>query len=51
MNSRFLVLFFLTLMESALAQDERPRMTAIRLNADEMITIDGRLDEASWSRV
>ena len=45
----FLLLSFLV-STPLFAQDAQPRVQAHRLAADEAITIDGRLDEAAWSR-
>jgi hypothetical protein len=32
------------------APQERPTLSAVRLNPDDRITVDGKLDEASWQR-
>ena len=46
-----LTIIVLTCISTSLAaQDERRTVRAIRLQPDERIVLDGRLDEAAWSR-
>ena len=39
------------LFAQGVASRERPALSAVRINPDDRITIDGKLDESSWQRI